>query len=113
MPQPLLHGLLYAPAPVKKQWCTMYTGQAHFYSSPGDAAEWLLYAAIADSCGLIPRLDPADEQALRQSGGPAAAIGLSYHKLLLAAKVHPQGIPVVSGSIPWLLLVRSALQAAP
>jgi glycosyltransferase involved in cell wall biosynthesis len=113
LPQPLLHGLLHAPVPVKKQWCTMYTGQAHFYSSPGDAAEWLLYAAIADSCGLIPRLDPADEQALRQSGGPAAAIGLSYHKLLLAAKVHPQGIPVVSGSIPWLLLVRSALQAAP
>lgn len=112
LPQPLLHGLLHAPAPVKEQWCAMYSGQAHLYSSPGDAAEWLLYAAIADSCGLLPRLDPADEQALRQSGGPAAAIGLSYYQLLLAAGVHPQGMPVASGSIPWLLLVRSALQAA-
>ncbi|WP_052429689.1 glycosyltransferase [Paenibacillus borealis] len=111
LPQPLLHGLLQAPVPVKEQWCAMYTGQAHFYSSPGDAAEWLLYAAIADSCGLIPRLDPADEQALRQSGGTAAAVGLSYCQLLLAAGVHPQGMPVVSGSIPWLLLARSALQA--
>lgn len=111
LPQPLLHGLLHAPAPFRLQWCAMYAAQEHSYSLPGDAAEWLLYAALADSCGRVPRLSPADELALRQSGGPAAAIGLSYYNLLLAAEVQPQGVPRVTGSIPWLLLARSALQA--
>ncbi|WP_405104252.1 glycosyltransferase [Paenibacillus sp. FSL K6-1217] len=109
LPLPLLRGLRDAPAPFKVQWCAMYTGQAE-YRPPVDAAEWLLYAAIATSCGQAPQLSPADEQALRQSGSAAAIIGLSYHKLLLAAEVHPQGNLPAAGSIPWLLLVKSALQ---
>ncbi|WP_238653617.1 glycosyltransferase [Paenibacillus piscarius] len=110
LPLPLLQGLLDAPAPFKIQWCAMYTGRAEHHP-PADAAEWLLYAAIAQSCGQVPQLTPAEEQALRQSGSTAAAIGLSYHRLLLAAEAHPQGNLPATGSIPWLLLVRSALQS--
>ncbi|WNS43218.1 glycosyltransferase [Paenibacillus sp. MMS20-IR301] len=114
LPQPLLHGLLHAPAPFRIQWCAMYDRQAHDYISPGDAAEWLLYAALSTSCGLMPQLTPADEHTLRQSGGTAAAIGISYHNLLLAAEAFPQRqlTAPVAGNIPWLLLVRSALQEA-
>ena len=109
LPQPLLHGLLQAPASFKEQWCARYAAHHHDYSSPGTSAAWLFYAAMAASCGRVPRLTPADEETLRQNGGPAAAIGLSYHKLLLAAEAHPQGISPASGRIPWLLLTRSAL----
>jgi hypothetical protein len=63
---------------------------------------------VACSCGLPSLLELAVERALQQSGNRAAAVGLSYHKLLLAAAVHPQG--AASGSIPWLLLVRAALR---
>lgn len=105
LPQPLLHGLLQAPASFKKHWCARYDAHNHDYSSPGNSAAWLFYAAMAASCGRVPRLTPADEQALRQNGGAAAAIGLSYHKLLLAAEAHPQGISCALGSIPWLLLL--------
>lgn len=109
LPLPLLQGLLDAPASFKAQWCAMYTGQAEHHPA-ADAAEWLLYAAIAQSCGQVPQLTPAEEQALHQSGSAAAAIGLSYHRLLLAAAAYPQGGSRATGSIPWLLLVRSALQ---
>jgi hypothetical protein len=46
--------------------------------------------------------------ALRRIGGTTAAVGLSYYKLMLAAKAYPHGIS--SGQIPWGLLVRSASQ---
>ncbi|WP_340025653.1 glycosyltransferase [Paenibacillus sp. FSL K6-1096] len=110
LPLPLLQGLLDAPAPFKVQWCAMYTGQAD-HRPPADAAEWLLYAAIACSCGQVPLLTHAEEQALCQSGSAAATVGLSYHRLLLAAETHPQGGSPAVGSIPWLLLVKSALQS--
>ncbi|WP_342478942.1 glycosyltransferase [Paenibacillus sp. FSL H7-0350] len=111
LPLPLLRGLLDAPVSFKMQWCADYTRQSQHYSLPGDAAEWLLYAAIAQSCGQVPQLTPADEQTLRQSGSTAAITGLSYHMLLLAAEVRPQGNISATGSIPWLLLVKSALQS--
>lgn len=110
LPQPLLCGLLQAPASVRRQWCSVYTGQEHRYHTADGPAEWLLYAAVADSCGLLPVLEPRDEQALRQAGAGSKALltGLGYYKLRLAAGTAPEGVP--SGSIPWLLLVRSALR---
>ncbi|MFD2880597.1 hypothetical protein ACFTAO_39145 [Paenibacillus rhizoplanae] len=93
------------------QWCADYTGHLQHHSLPGDAAEWLLYAAIAQSCGQVPQLTSADEQTLRQSGSTAAITGLSYYMLLLAAEVHPEGSITATGSIPWLLLVKSVLQS--
>ncbi|MEK4060604.1 MULTISPECIES: glycosyltransferase family 2 protein [Paenibacillus] len=108
LPEPLWCGLLQAPAAIKKQWCSVYTAQEQHCHTPAGLVEWLLYAAVASSCGLTPLLEPAAERALQQSGSRAAAVGLSYHKLLLAAAVHPQG--AASGSIPRLLLVRAALR---
>lgn len=107
LPLPLLQGLLDAPAPFKVQWCARYTAGQAEHSPSADAAKWLLYAAIAQSCGQVPQLTPAEEQGLRQSGSAAAAIGLSYHRLLLAAEAHPQGGSPATGSIPWLLLVKA------
>lgn len=111
LPLPLLRGLLDAPVAFKLQWCADYTGHLQHHSLPGDAAEWLLYAAIAQSCGQVPQLTSADEQTLRQSGSTAAITGLSYYMLLLAAEVHPEGSITATGSIPWLLLVKSVLQS--
>ncbi|MEK3791413.1 glycosyltransferase family 2 protein [Paenibacillus sp. FSL R7-0204] len=111
LPLPLLRGLLDAPVSFRMQWCADYIEQSQRYSLPADAAEWLLYAAIAQSCGQVPQLTSADEQTLRQSGSIAAITGLSYYMLLLAAEVHPQGNLPPIGSIPWLLLVKSALQS--
>lgn len=91
LPLPLLRGLLDAPVSFRMQWCADYIEQSQRYSLPADAAEWLLYAAIAQSCGQVPQLTSADEQTLRQSGSIAAITGLSYYMLLLAAEVHPQG----------------------
>jgi len=108
LPQPLLFGLLEAPIPIKKQWCSIYLSQILHYNASTDCAEWLLYVAIACSCGEIPKLDLSDEKALRRIGGTTAAVGLSYYKLMLAAKAYPHGIS--SGHIPWGLLVRSASQ---
>ncbi|WP_341348423.1 glycosyltransferase [Paenibacillus sp. FSL H3-0469] len=111
LPLPLLRGLLDAPVSFKMQWCADYIRQSQHHSLPGDVAEWLLYAAIAQSCGQVPQLTSTDEQTLLQSGSAAAITGLSYHMLLLAAEVHPQGNISATGSIPWLLLVKSALQS--
>ncbi|WP_342437142.1 hypothetical protein NSS79_28950 [Paenibacillus sp. FSL L8-0436] len=108
LPEPLWFGLLQAPAAIKKQWCSVYTAQEQHCHTPAGLAEWLLYAAVASSCRLTPLLEPAAERALQQSGSRAAAVGLSYHQLLLAAAVYPQS--AASGSIPWLLLVRAALR---
>ncbi|OKP93774.1 glycosyltransferase family 2 protein [Paenibacillus sp. P32E] len=108
LPQPLLRGLLQAPAPFREQWCSIYSSHAQQYLGTTCAAEWLLYAAVSDSCGRVPQLDPAAGKALQQSGSAAAALGLSYHRLLLAAEAFPGKNP--RGSIPWLLLVRSALR---
>lgn len=108
LPHSLLHGLLQAPDSIRKQWCSIYLSRKHHYNTSIDSAEWLLYAAIACSCGIMPKLHSEAEQAMRRSGGTAITVGLSYHKLLLAAENHPCGIPLPSGSIPWLLLVRSA-----
>ncbi|MEJ9162157.1 tetratricopeptide repeat-containing glycosyltransferase family 2 protein [Paenibacillus graminis] len=109
LPQPVLCGLLQAPAPFREQWCLIHSGHAKQYSgTPACAAEWLLYAAIATSCGRVPKLDPAAENALRQSRSAAAAAGLSYHQLLLAAEAFPGSVP--EGNIPWLLLVRTVLR---
>ncbi|MEK5030185.1 glycosyltransferase [Paenibacillus sp. FSL R7-0302] len=110
LPLPLLRGLLDAPASFRMQWCANYIEQSQHYSLPGDAAEWLLYAAIAQSCEQVPQLTSTDEQTLLQSGSAAAITGLSYHMLLLAAEVHPESSIPATGSIPWLLLVKSALQ---
>ncbi|WP_339318963.1 glycosyltransferase [Paenibacillus sp. FSL R10-2734] len=108
LPPPLFYGLLEAPISVKKQWCSIYANQNLHYNSSMDCAEWLLYAAIAFSCGETPKLALSDEMTLRKIGGTTAAIGLSYYKLLLAAKAYPHG--VTSGHIPWGLLVKSAIQ---
>jgi glycosyltransferase involved in cell wall biosynthesis len=110
LPQPLLCGLLQAPASVKEQWCSVYSGQEHHYHTTAGPAEWLLYAAVAGSCGILPVLGPAAEQSLRQSGAGSKAllIGLGYHKLQLAAGAAQDNMP--SGSITWLLLVRSVLR---
>lgn len=108
LPQPLYYGLLEAPIPVKKQWCYIYVKQSTQYNTSMDCAEWLLYLAIACSCGETPKITLADEAALRRAGGTTAAVGLSYYKLLLAEKAYPHGIS--SGHIPWRLLVRSASQ---
>ena len=105
LPQSLLYGLLQTPLSVKNQWCTIYNDQEHDYSHSTDSADWLLYAAMACSCGTIPRLHSTDERTLKRSSDPAIAVGLAYHKLLLAADNDPLGIP--TGSIPWALLVRS------
>lgn len=110
LPAPLLCGLLQAPEAVRKQWCSIYNTQEHEYRTAGGRAEWLLYAAVASSCSSIPRLEPAAEVILLQSGSRAASVGLSYHKLLLAAEAYPQAQGIPSGRIPWLLLVRSALR---
>lgn len=107
LPLPLLQGLLDAPAPFKVQWCARHTAGQAEHSPSADAAEWLLYAALAQSCGQVPQLTPAEEHALHLSGSTAAAIGLSYHRLLLAAETHPQGGSPATGSIPWLLLVKA------
>jgi glycosyltransferase involved in cell wall biosynthesis len=106
LPQPLFHGLLRAPISVKKQWCSIYINQNPRYHTSLDCAEWLLYAAIACSCGDIPLIHKDNEEALRRVGGTPAAVGLSYHKLLVAAEAYPHGI--TSGQIPWMLLVKSA-----
>lgn len=108
LPQPLYYGLLEAPIPVKKQWCSIYVSQNPQYNSSTDCAEWLLYMAIACSCGETPKIALLDEMALRKIGGTTAAVGLSYYKLKLAAKAYPHGI--TTGQIPWGLLVRSASQ---
>jgi hypothetical protein len=110
LPQPLLCGLLQAPVSVREQWCSIYTGREHHYHTPDGPAEWLLYAAVASSCGIQPLLEPAAEQSLRQSGAGSRAllIGLGYHKLQQAAGAAPEIMP--SGSIPWLLLLRSVLR---
>ncbi|MNO70950.1 SPBc2 prophage-derived glycosyltransferase SunS [compost metagenome] len=108
LPQPLYYGLLEAPIPVKKQWCSIYVKQNTQYNTSMDCAEWLLYLAIACSCGETLKLTLADEAALRRAGGTTAAVGLSYYKLLLAEKAYPYGIS--SGHIPLGLLVRSASQ---
>lgn len=109
LPQPLLRGLIQAPVPFREQWCSIYSSHAQQSgAAAGSPAEWLLYAAIAASCGRVPQLDPAAENALRQSGSAAAAGGLSYHKLLLAAEAFPDS--GLQGRIPWLLLVRTALR---
>ncbi|MBW4085584.1 glycosyltransferase [Paenibacillus sp. S150] len=109
LPQPLLRGLLQAPAPFREQWCSIHRNHAQQYgNAPASAAEWLLYAAVAASCGRVPCLDPAAENALRQSGSAAAAVALSCHKLLLAEEAFPGSAP--SGRISWLLLVRTALR---
>lgn len=107
LPQPVLGGLLQAPAAAQEQWCSIFEEMEHQYSTPAGAAEWLLYAAIAGSCGRLPRLEPAAEQALRASGSKAVLIGLAYHKLQLAAGAAAG--PVPAGGIPRLLLVRAAL----
>ncbi|WP_062523716.1 tetratricopeptide repeat-containing glycosyltransferase family 2 protein [Paenibacillus jilunlii] len=109
LPQPLLRGLIQAPVPFREQWCSIYSSYAQQSGgAAGGPAEWLLYAAIAASCGRVPQLAPAAENALRQSKSAAAAGGLSYHKLLLAAEAFPDcGL---QGRIPWLLLVRTALR---
>lgn len=108
LPQPLYYGLLEAPIPVKKQWCSIYLSQTPHYNASTDCAEWLLYVAIACSCGETPKIAQSDEMALRRIGGTTAAVGLSYYKLILAAKAYPHGISSVQ--IPWGLLVRSASQ---
>lgn len=108
LPQPLLCGLLQAPNGVRKGWCSVFEAKEHRFQTAADAAEWLLYAAVAGSCGLVPQLEPAAEHALKQTGSTAVRIGLSYLKLQLAAQAYPQQ-PVPSGRIPPLLLVRSAL----
>ncbi|HEY4429941.1 MAG TPA: glycosyltransferase [Paenibacillus sp.] len=109
LPQPLFYGLLVAPIPVKKQWCAIYVDQSlHHNATSTNCAEWLFYVAIACSCGETPKIAFSDEKALRKIGGTAAAVGLSYYKLMLAAKAYPHGIP--SGHIPWGLLVRAASQ---
>lgn len=105
LPQPVLRSLLQAPAAAQEQWCSIY--EEHHYGTPAGAARWLLYAAIAGSCGRLPRLEPAAEQALRGSGSKAVLTGLAYHKLQLAAGAAAESLP--AGSIPRLLLVRSAL----
>ncbi|MBP2113676.1 glycosyltransferase [Paenibacillus silagei] len=110
LPLPLLQGILHAPASFRLQWCAEYTGQSQHHRLSGDAAEWLLYAAIAQSCGQAPQLTSDDEQTLLQSGSAAAITGLSYYMLLLAAEVHTEGSIAATGSIPWLLLVKSVLQ---
>ncbi|MNI77639.1 hypothetical protein D3C73_1339460 [compost metagenome] len=109
LPQPLLRGLIQAPVPFREQWCSIYSSYTQQSGgAAGGPAEWLLYAAIAASCGRVPQLAPAAENALRQSKSAAAAGGLSYHKLLLAAEAFPDcGL---QGRIPWLLLVRTALR---
>lgn len=108
LPQTLFHGLLEAPIPVKKAWCSIYLSHNLHYNTSTDCAEWLLYVAIACSCGETPKITLTDEMALRRIGGTTAAVGLSYYKLMLAAKAYPHGIS--SGQIPWGLLVRSASQ---
>lgn len=108
LPQPLYYGLLEAPTPVKKQWCSIYLSQTPHYNASSDCAEWLLYVAIACSCGETPKIAQSDEMALGRIGGTTAAVGLSYYKLILAAKAYPHGIS--TGQIPWGLLVRSASQ---
>lgn len=107
LPQPVLCGLLQAPAAVQVQWCSIYEEQEHLYNTPAGPAEWLMYAAIASSCGRLPLLEPAAEQALRGSGSKAVLIGLAYYRLLLADRAAA-AMPMPAGSIPWLLLVRSA-----
>jgi hypothetical protein len=109
LPQPLFYGLLEAPIPVKKQWCSIYVNQSlHHNAASTNFAEWLLYAAITCSCGDTPKIALSDEIAVRSIGGSTAAVGLAYYKLTLAAQAYPHGIP--SGHIPWGLLVRAASQ---
>lgn len=108
LPQPLFHCLLEAPLSIKKQWCAIYVKQNSIWNTPADCTEWLLYAAITRSYDAIPLLPLEGEVALRNLGGIAAVVALSYYKLLLAAEAYPHGIS--TGQLPWGLLVRSASQ---
>ncbi|ASA24019.1 hypothetical protein [Paenibacillus donghaensis] len=102
LPQPLLHGLLQAPASVRKQWCRVYTGRQRALATPADCAEWLVARRW-----LAREAEPE----LGQAGGCAAAVGLAYRKLLRAEELAPQlHAQRLSGSIPWLLLARSPRQ---
>lgn len=105
LPQPLVYALLEAPCSIKKKWCAIHIHPHRKFHTPADPAEWLLYAAIACSCGEIPLLPRENEAAWRSSEGALEAIILAYYKLLLAGEAYPEReLP----SIPWALLLRYA-----
>jgi len=105
MPQPLLCGLLAAPARVKKELCLRFErnrANGKQFAAIG-LSEFVFFSAMAQSCGeflpgLGPRLGTAS-QTLPDS--PAAFAAMAQHWLARASRIH-SGLP--AGPNPILLL---------